>query len=334
MKTKPNLSRTIFLIKNKLWQKVVQATKHNKFYFFLYKSYWYHLTHKNTNDNDSKKMLYFTAKPNAGAGIGHQMANWIAGFWFARYFNLSFAHIPFSSNSWETFLGFGEHEMTVKDLVTNKGYKKVKLPLFDEHQIVQLNTIKRIINAYVGKRVVFIAEQDQFYEQQIGIMDDLQYKFYNANARINDNLVYDKKYCNVAIHVRRGDIVAWKKQSGVNSVERWQSNDYFVKTLKNVLHQIDSKKQIKVYLFSQGSISDFKEFNEFDNIIYCLDMSAQDSFLHMVLADVLITSKSSFSYKPALLNKGLKIVPPDFWHGYPKTQDWVVASKNGDVVIN
>ncbi|MFS4482688.1 hypothetical protein ACKGJY_06700 [Hyunsoonleella sp. 2307UL5-6] len=325
--------RTTSLIKRKLWQKVVQATKHKKIYFFLYKSYWYHLIHKKTNTNP-KNTIYFTAKPNEGAGIGHQMANWIAGFWFAKYFNLDFAHIPFSSSSWETFLGFGEHETTVTDLVENKGYKKVKLPLFDEHQIVQLSTIKRIINAYVGKRVVLVAEQDQFYEQQIGVIDDLQHKFYNATARINDNVVYDKKYCNVAIHVRRGDIVVWKTQRQSSNVERWQSNDYFVNTLNNVLQQMDTEKQIKIYLFSQGKESDFPEFKKFDNIIYCLDMSAQDSFLHMVFADVLITSKSSFSYKPALLNKGLKIVPPDFWHGYPKTKDWVVASKDGDVVIN
>lgn len=53
-------------------------------------------------------------------------------------------------------------------------------------------------------------------------------------------------------------------------------------------------------------------------------MNSQDSFLHMVYADCLITSKSSFSYKPALLNKGIKVCPKDFWHGYPNTKDWLL----------
>lgn len=58
-------------------------------------------------------------------------------------------------------------------------------------------------------------------------------------------------------------------------------------------------------------------------------MNAKDSFLHIVYADVLITSKSSFSYKPALINRGLKICPENFWHGYPKSDDFVLTDEEG-----
>ena len=51
----------------------------------------------------------------------------------------------------------------------------------------------------------------------------------------------------------------------------------------------------------------------------------------MVYADCLITSKSSFSYKPALLSDGIKISPINFWHGYPKTSDWLLASDEGEI---
>jgi hypothetical protein len=54
-----------------------------------------------------------------------------------------------------------------------------------------------------------------------------------------------------------------------------------------------------------------------------------DSFLHMVFADILITSKSSFSYKPALLNNGVKISPRDFWHGYPQSKNWLLVDDEG-----
>jgi hypothetical protein len=50
----------------------------------------------------------------------------------------------------------------------------------------------------------------------------------------------------------------------------------------------------------------------------------------MVYADLLITSKSSFSYKPALLNKGIKLCPKKFWHDYPSMEDWVLADENGN----
>ena len=82
-------------------------------------------------------------------------------------------------------------------------------------------------------------------------------------------------------------------------------------------------------MFSQGNEENFFEFNEFPNIHFCLDMGAQESFLHMVYADALITSKSSFSYKPALLSRGIKFVPENFWHGYPKSKDWILLNEEG-----
>lgn len=320
------------LIKGKLWEKLVQKTKKHKVYVYLYKSYWHYRFNKKAKSGDDHS--YFAAQPNKGAGIGHQMANWIAGLWFAKLFGLRFAHIPFSNKSWELFLGFGKGEISVSTLVNEQGFKKIKLPLFDETKMAEIDLTKKIIRSYQGEKVIFLAEQDQFYRDQIGVIPDLQDKFYGNHEQRKDRLIYANDVFNIAIHVRRGDISTWKQQRKSSSIERWQSNDYFVNTLTNVIRQINTKKPIRVYLFSQGELTDFTEFEQFRNVEYCLDMSAQESFLHMVYADVLITSRSSFSYKPALLNKGLKIVPPNFWHGYPETDDWIIASEDGQMVIN
>jgi hypothetical protein len=110
---------------------------------------------------------------------------------------------------------------------------------------------------------------------------------------------------------------------------RWQENEYFINVLQNVITKYKSEKPIAIYLFSQGNVEDFVEFNQFENLHYCLDVNSVTSFLHMVYADILITSKSSFSYKPALLNEGIKVCPKDFWHGYPNTNDWVLADNTG-----
>jgi hypothetical protein len=93
---------------------------------------------------------------------------------------------------------------------------------------------------------------------------------------------------------------------------RYQDNDYFYNTLSYTLKEIvKTDKKIVIHLFSQGIEKDFEEFKDFPNVNFVY-MNAQDSFLHMVYADCLITSKSSFSYKPALLNKGIKVCPKDF----------------------
>jgi hypothetical protein len=102
----------------------------------LYKSGLNTLIYGNKAEN---KVNYFTAVPNRGAGIGHQMANWIAGYWFAKKFKLKFAHIPFSQDSWERFLGFGENECLVVDLLKNENYKLVRLPKFNEKMLKKLS---------------------------------------------------------------------------------------------------------------------------------------------------------------------------------------------------
>ena len=160
-------------------------------------------------------------------------------------------------------------------------------------------------------------------------MEEIRRKFYSAKARKNDKLIYSNDNFNIAVHVRRGDITAGITNKGPNLLMRWQTNDYFVKVLTRTLIIIQPSKPAHIYIFSQSTKEDLSEFNEFENVHYCLDMNAQDSFLHMVYADVLVTSKSSFSYKPALLSNGIKVCPKNFWHRYPDTLDFILVTDDG-----
>ena len=311
-------------IRRRLWGELVRHTRHSSFYPYIYRSYWHLLFHKARNEPNTT--CYYAARPNPGAGIGHQMANWIAGLWYAKQFGLKFAHLPFSTPQWENFLGFGIGEKTVKELKRER-YKVRKLPLFQETNEKEVELNRRIIQSYAGRKVVFIAEQDQFYRNQYGVMDELKQKFYSAPARKNDRLIYSPDQFNIAIHVRRGDIMLDPHNPKLTM--RYLSNDYFEKVLNQVLGNVKMEKPIHIYFFSQGKPDDYPEFANYPNLHWCLDMNAQESFLHFVYADLLITSKSSFSYKPALLNNGIKVCPLDFWHGYPNTKDWILVQNNG-----
>ncbi|WP_125140101.1 hypothetical protein [Clostridium transplantifaecale] len=294
--------------------------------------------HKGKNDKREKSELYMTERVSYGAGIGHQLANWIAGYWFARYFDVKYAYSPFTSsavpfrpNRWDYALGFGEGEITAEQLL-KAGYKKVLLPYFDEKDGSRVSEIKRIIDSYAGEKVVFYLEADQFYFDQFGVMDDLKYKFFSAPARKEDKLIYDNKAFNIAIHIRRGDIVQTGDKRNENLAMRYQGSEYFVNALDTALEYLKDKKNIHIYLFSQGKIEDYAEFSRFENLHVCLNMGAIDSFIHMAYADALITSKSSFSYKPALLNRGIKFCPADFWHGYPDCKDWILLNEQGRLI--
>ena len=315
----------LFKLRIRLRSKFVLVFKSKSFYNKFYISYWNYIF--STNNSIGFSLNYYSALPNPGAGIGHQIANWIAGYWFAKKFGLEYAHSPFSNLAWDSFLGFGENEITVDELIKG-GYKKIRLPFFDELNAKEIDLHKKIISSYSNRNVIFIAEQDQVYKDQFGVMDTLSDKFYNSPSRVYDKLIFDTKFINIAIHVRRGDI-GGRINDNPNFFLRWQGNEYFINVLRSVLDTAKTEKPIAIYLFSQGNVENFAEFNQFENLHYCLDMNPMDSFLHMVNAEILITSKSSFSYKPALINKGIKVCPKDFWHGYPKTNDWVLVDEKG-----
>lgn len=322
-----------YKILDRLHEITHRRKKGDKPIFERYSSFWHSIFYKNTEFDITG--LYLTARPNPGAGIGHQMANWIAGRWFADYFGVNFAHIPFTSqrtpstsNSWEAFLNFGQGEKNAYELIKT-GYQKVRLPKFKETE-EEIKIIRKIIHSYSGKKVVFICEQDQFYHDQYGVMDDIQNKFYSVHKQDQEKLIYDRDTFNVAIHVRRGDIVKQREKNDPDLM-RFQSNEYFVNALKSAIEYFKGKDNIQIYIFSQGEKKDYPEFKQFNNLHFCLDMGAQDSFLHMVFADALITSKSSFSYKAALLSKGIKFCPQNFWHGYPDNESWILLNPEGKI---
>lgn len=298
------------------------------FYLLSYRSYWhYSLRQKRTTQNNS---FYYTARPNPAAGVGHQLANWIAGYWFAKEFELSFAHIPFSNKKWDNFLGFSQDEITVAELLNN-GYKKVSLPLFDENNETEVDLQKKIIASYANQKVVFVAEQDQFYKDQFGVIDAITNKFNSAPARLNDTIIYDKDCFNIAVHVRRTVIIDNKVilEDEAARAMRWLSNDYYEKVLKQVVENLNVTKPISIYIFSTGKAEEFAEFSKYGDVHFCSDMDEYASFLHLIRADLLITSKSSFSYKPALMNDAIKVCPRNFWHSYPVSKDWILVENDG-----
>jgi hypothetical protein len=325
----------VFLIKakNKLWNDSVAFTRNKKIYPYLYRSYWYYLFNKNglTQSNSS----FYTARPNPGAGIGHQLANWIAGYWFAKQFGLTFAHIPFSTQKWDDFLGFSQDEISVSELL-DKGYKKVRLPLFDEENETEVDLQKNIIASYLNQKVVFVAEQDQSYKDQFGVINHIRYKFNSAPARVNDRLVYDNSNFNIAVHVRRTVIIDNKVilENETARAMRWLSNDYYEKVLKQVIQNLSIAKPISIYIFSTGKAEEFTEFSKYGDVHFCSDMDEYASFLHLIRADLLIASKSSFSYKPALLNDAIKLCPRNFWHSYPASKDFILVENDGSFDVS
>lgn len=135
---------------------------------------------------------------------------------------------------------------------------------------------------------------------------------------------YDTSKKNIVLHMRRGDVNPTKYLS------RWTCDAEYIillrKTIENI-GKVDTGniENYDIHILSEGEPSLFKELTEvYPNIILHLSIDIQDTFHMMVIADVLIMSKSSFCYSAALINKN-KVVANNlvkWWHKPLKT--WTI----------
>ena len=307
--------------------------------------------------------VYIAQIPNQGAGIGHQIANYNCGLHLALKYGVGHAYVPFVDKDWDRFLGFGQNELTVKDL-KRQGYKVKKMPSIS---IMGHDMLDAIVAYYKqsGQKVILLTQIDEFYAKQYGVIPYIKRKFEDAESRKDDDKLlgehaevllhknsskgvdsiseqandnnhkldgvdFSDDFVNIAVHIRRGDINSGQVSGDKQLTMRWLSNDYYEKVLDQVVSKIEDKK-INLFIFSQGDKKDYESYEKYGQVYYCLDMPPMESFIRMVRADILITSKSSFSYKPALLSDGIRICPPGFWHGYPDDEKWIVAGEDGEI---
>lgn len=292
--------------------------------YFFYKSYWHSLINKKISIKKlNSKKNYLSINVDPGAGIGHQIANYNSGIWFSKKFNLNHAHTSFPDTRWEKLLDFASSAANSKTIL-NTGYQKVLLPIFNEKNLNEISKIKKIVRSYENKKVIFFLEFNQYYKKQYEVAPILNKKFFTSKERKKDKIIFNKKNYNIAIHVRIGDITSTEKLRK----KRFLDVDYFILAINKALSVIKTKKKIKIHIFAQSYQSYFSKFTKFRNVHYFFDLNQYKTFLHFIYADLLITSKSSFSYKAGLISKNIKISPKIFWHTYPKNdKKWIILDR-------
>ena len=137
----------------------------------------------------------------------------------------------------------------------------------------------------------------------------------------------DRKTLDVAVHVRRGDIVA---------THRKIPNEYFVGMARAlvVAARAAALPPLKISFFMDAvtdeahkSTLNLDDFTSVENAELFYGGSALDTFKTLARADVLVMSRSSFSFLPALLHDadhGAVIYHP-MWHA-PRA-DWFVSEE-------
>ena len=119
-----------------------------------------------------------------------------------------------------------------------------------------------------------------------------------------DNYFKNNRY-NIVIHVRRPNQTDCRIE-GTNTPDQ-----LFLSIIEQLRIQYQDKNPL-FHIHSQGNTENFKQYQA-DDVVLHLNKSVEDSFLAMVLADVLVAGASSFSYTAALLSDGIVYHIP-FWH--------------------
>lgn len=248
-------------------------------------------------------------------GVGMQAMARISGINFAQAFGATYVDSPFARldhaptdqqdwcSAWENCLNLGEGEEVRGDsnyvVVSYADYLLKGVPITE-------NTILRFQQCYWLHR---------HYPNSLNdISELLRTKFkLPPNTRARDRVV-------VAVHVRRGDV-----GNARNSI-RFTPNDAIVRAIQSLRSILDGLGVTATFeVHSQGRPSDFEEFSRLGCELH-LDSEAIWTMGKLAGSDILIMSKSSFSYVAALINRGVKIYEPTF---NPPLSSWIVRQSDG-----
>jgi len=247
--------------------------------------------------------MYVSVKEQTD-GFGSQFQNIISAIVFAEENNLNFVHIPFKSlehnyDNNSSFVQTLEHAMNIDE----------KYPRMNN----ELKNEKFFVNKFGHYKVYFDGNIEKYLNSKA--LNDIKIN-YMANKKSKKNYFPESHdMFNVVIHIRNinsHDKQQYYKQQMYNYELKTQIKTSII-VMRNIVKKYEGKK-IMFHIMSQGEQHKFKLISKyFKNVKFHLNTPVETTFHQMVIADVLVTSKSSLSYTAALLSDN-KIYYKKFWH--------------------
>jgi hypothetical protein len=258
-------------------------------------------------------------------GAGAQALSIISVQLFAQDCGFTYVHSPFKQiehnylndpeweAQWEDFLGLGLGETS---------YAQSNVSLLWSMKLTAISEIPTRPNSHILYTVPHAHEYANLLPNSyFKILNKLSAK-YTSKSKLQYS-TYIAGKCNIAVHVRRGDI----SSTGESSI-RYTNNISIIHMIECLIDNLKisgiSESMLHLSIFSQGDRCDFSSILEkFEDISIDLrlDKSPFATIHGLVEADILVMSKSTFSYLAALLSSGLKIYDR-FYH--PPIKDWLV----------
>jgi hypothetical protein len=262
-------------------------------------------------------MKYLTTKyMKLGDGAGSQIQRRLSIWAYCKLNNLEYVHTPFFKT---------EHNYE-KDESFEANWEKFFNMSHDE---LKLGDVDSSHLSYVDSMNKYFDENSpDLYDS---VRDEFRKKYFMTKK---PKLVFDENVTNIAVHIRRGDLMTVHPKT---RRRRFTSDEYFISVMTKLNEELSGNCKFYIYTQTpkikgetqrQNNKTDGDLFanyrNSNMNIELIIDGCPFSDFHHLISADVLITSKSSFSFVPELFSTN-RVVYNRFWHE-PKSY-WEIGGR-------
>jgi hypothetical protein len=264
-----------------------------------------------------KDKIYVCNIPHQFCGIGHLSSEWNAGFMLASRFDLHFVHAPLPE-PWESFFGWGKDELSFDISREMKSEMLTCIPFltgdFDCLEVVAyLISLHRVTD---NKLFILGFNQSAYDQTASGALLREKYEKYSETKAVPSHK--DEQAITVAVHIRKGDIIGSEKEMAVRYIDA----DWMARAVASLQQAI--AKPFKVNVYSQGlSEEDKLQFDSFGKVTFYDNTDPCETFHNLMIADILVMSRSGFSYLAACMGQQVVVVPPGFWHHIPDDKRWI-----------
>ena len=219
----------------------------------------------------------------------------------------------------------------IEKRIQNGELRLIKLPPFEMHipsneqdDDVVYQSVDHFIQSHPEPDTVFKLSNNRFGDYEYASTRNWFMDAY-TKAREADcyALQYQPDLINVAVHIRRGDLLPNRQFSGLS--HRMLPDRWYIEILNRVA--AGASTPLSIHIFSEGknglyqseqgvhfSWSDFYAGSG-HRITEHIDTPFLDTVHHLLHADVLVGSKSGMTHLAGMLGNQIKLVPR-MWHSY------------------
>jgi hypothetical protein len=212
--------------------------------------------------------------------------------------------------------------------------KVIELPAFEIHiptNDQEDDEIYKAVDAFIlqhpGQNIAFKISNNRFGDYEYGSSRDWFMKAYiQAREHLAIPLIFDPKKINIAVHIRRGDLLPGRQFSDLSS--RMLPDAWYLEILNTILNHLP--RSVVIHIYSEGKDGQYRSETgapfswkeHFQNTTHevheHIDSDFMSTFHHLLHADILIGSKSGMSHLAGMLGDQVKLMP-QMWHSYRGT---------------